>query len=941
MNNKGQFSIIAALLVAVVLIASVVTTYSAVRYNQLQDQPQILSTIDETNLGLKQILGFTVGYYGSVLKVTGNMTYAQTLAKTYFQSGLSKIGEIRPEWGLSISLNSLNLNTNWFSNASFSQGAVSVNYNLTGLGISGVSYSTSIRLDVQVANSSTPNKAQFTVSTDGNEPLINLGKTNIKFFNYDNQTSSWNLIQPTNLASFADGTYVVDIPPGIPEKAYVIQIEDTRGLMVLASSFTQFTTSLKWNTTFYGTMMDFVDIANLDVLGTHSDFASQQAGPDGSYDTLTEAQNGFVAQPSYPSSYKLLGSTTLAWGGSIENLQANDGVNMRLRSYELAANFYMAQVELVGNSDVAFPWNSLEWIVDSSTSTNGVTASFQLYNFATGKYSTIGDGSMSATLDTGGSTKMQIITTNPSNFINSSGYWKMNITATKATSTRFDLNLDFVQYSPEGPNYALNLQEQFLNVNASNLRQDLCIKTGAMGNEPLKVQILHEGSWQDLMTLAPNLINNASLINFIDSTTLTIRFIGSNDLTDPTQSSWNIDAVFLRDEPDINFLVSQQASSTLTLEVLQNGTIRWLGQNLQTTTQTLPIPPVPVSAIHVNQTINGVNQEVPFQIEDWASNYQIPLGLTSNITLFGNRQMIVFLIDGRVSDFTVWWNGSDVAVQTPLAYTNQYFTGDNPASSRLTNGDVTLQFGSFNVRATVGSTTSTANFMRINQQDSTYGAGAAFVIHHGIVRDIVQQESEWSNGATGSPNLYANIVITLPAKATYYTYQLRIMFISSAQARSITNLSPVQLTTSLSSPVLQTENNTLAGFPILQNGTTTYSNYTINGWTPHHFSQFITDNGKGAGIMFTDAANQKLYAFDSFTASTSKGAIKTSSSLIELLPVSQSQVQFTFPYDITWTGAVVTFDNTTPIYGLYGGTTPSGYWILAEYPPTLTITPRS
>ena len=55
--------------------------------------------------------------------------------------------------------------------------------------------------------------------------------------------------------------------------------------------------------------------------------------------------------------------------------------------------------------------------------------------------------------------------------------------------------------------------------------------------------------------------------------------------------------------------------------------MRWLGQNMQLTTQTLPIPPIPVKAIHINQTINGVNQEVPFQIEDWASNYQIPLGL--------------------------------------------------------------------------------------------------------------------------------------------------------------------------------------------------------------------------------------------------------------------------------------------------------------------------
>ncbi len=117
----------------------------------------------------------------------------------------------------------------------------------------------------------------------------------------------------------------------------------------------------------------------------------------------------------------------------------------------------------------------------------------------------------------------------------------------------------------------------------------------------------------------------------------------------------------------------------------------WLGQNLQLTTQTIPIPPVPVKAINVNETIDGVNQQVPFQIEDWASAYTVPLGLTNNATVFGNRQMIVFLVNTHVSDFTIWWNGSDPAIQTPLAYTSNYFSGDNPSGHTLTNGKLTLQ----------------------------------------------------------------------------------------------------------------------------------------------------------------------------------------------------------------------------------------------------------
>jgi hypothetical protein len=239
--------------------------------------------------------------------------------------------------------------------------------------------------------------------------------------------------------------------------------------------------------------------------------------------------------------------------------------------------------------------------------------------------------------------------------------------------------------------------------------------------------------------------------------------------------------------------------------------------------------------------------------------------------------------------------------------------------------------------------------MRINTNSSTYGAGLAYVIHHGIVRDIVQQEAEWSggagvlpNGTVTCPNVYANIVLTLPAKTTYYTYQLRLMFINSTQPRNITDLCPIKLTTSIDQ--LQTENETVNGIPVVTNGTGSFYNYNFSGgnWTAHHWSQFISGT-QGAGIMFTDAANQQLYAFDS-TAGSPTGALKTnnSSKTIELLPVTPlKSVQFTYALDITWHGAIATFDSiATPIYTMQG-TAPTGLWILVEYQPTITVTSES
>ena len=94
--NKGQFSIIAALLVSVILVIPVISTYSMVRYTTIEDSPTVLTAMGEMNADIKRILDRQVGYYGSILKVTGNSTYAQSLTKSYLSSGLVHIAHSHP-----------------------------------------------------------------------------------------------------------------------------------------------------------------------------------------------------------------------------------------------------------------------------------------------------------------------------------------------------------------------------------------------------------------------------------------------------------------------------------------------------------------------------------------------------------------------------------------------------------------------------------------------------------------------------------------------------------------------------------------------------------------------------------------------------------------------------------------------------------------------------
>jgi len=580
-----------------------------------------------------------VGYYGSILQVTGNQSYAYGEATNYMESALQYIESMNPSFGELINMTSLELSTTWFSNPSVSKGTISVVYDLSEFGIYGVNYTTSCSLGAQLFNSPENNQVCLNVTQNLNQPLTSLGLQNFAFYAYDYQTSNWQLLNPSLTPTiFTNGTYLINVPFGVSSSSYMVQVTDSRGIMVEASSF----------------------------------------------------------------------------------------------------------------------------------------------------------------------------------------------------------------------------------------------------------------------------------------------------------SSYNLNFTFS----------GQKASSPSVVELLQNGTMIMLGQDIVNTTKTQPIPPVPVASLNLCPA--GSTSDIPFQVEDWSSNYQIPLGLTSNYTIFSDNQMVVFEVSPSTSQLTLWWNGSDTSIQPSAAYTDIYFTHDNPGSATLKNGNMTLQFsypnGVFQATATIGNVVSTADFMRINGDTTSIGSGSpSYVIQNGVVRDIVQEEAEWGNGPTNCPNVYSQMVLTFPANATYYTYQLRLIFINSTMTRNINDISPIQLTTSAGQTQAMTENGTINGVPYVSNGTGLFFNYGFsNGtWTPHHWSQLINPELQGTGIMFTDSANKKLYTFDSI-AGKATGALNVNNNApsIELDPVtSLGSVAFETPLDVTWYGAVATFSGTNPIYSNNG--TATGLWSLVEQPPSISITPGS
>ncbi len=655
-SNKGQFSIIAALLVSVILVSAVISTYTLVRHAPLQDSPKILTAIGEMNSDIKRILDFTVGYYGSILRVTGNSIYAQTLTTQYLSSGLVNIARSHPEWNPSFKLDSNHVSTRWYMPESYSVGNISLTYSLATLGIKDVKYETSSALKVTMLESAS-GVARIQVFRDNNEPELGLTRENFWFYNYTDD-SNWELINPENNPIISStGVYNITIPLKVDPDAYSIQVGDRRGLMVSA--------------------------------------------------------------------------------------------------------FY---------------------------SSRSVESGIPQYNY-----------------------------------------------------------------------------------------------------------------------------------NF----------------------NWDADGM--------ESIYNQLSGDTMVIEALQNGTLRWLDQNLALTTTPKRIPPVPVKALHVNTTINGVNREVSFQVEDWASGYKVPLGLAGNTSLFKNNKMVVFLVDHNVENVTLWWDGSDSTTQTPFAWNNIYFENDDVddtdngfLSNNILNLNIDASGDAFTVTSDMGTSSSTAEFLLINGEDPDYGANPAYVIHNGIVRDIVQQEAEWGGyNEDGFPNLYAQIVLTLPANSTFYTYALRTIFVNSSEVdidnRIINDLSLLQLDVTPGGSGIGacvTENGVNAtGFPVPSALEGIFNNTTE--WA-HHWIEFLKSD-RGVGVMFTDNSNLKLYRFDSL-ASSKVGSLfidmlSDNQAYIEVNPVHQPFAEFDTPLDITWYGAVVTFDGEP----IYRSSDDVGLWVMVEHPPTVTV----
>jgi hypothetical protein len=110
----------------------------------------------------------------------------------------------------------------------------------------------------------------------------------------------------------------------------------------------------------------------------------------------------------------------------------------------LWTNQYTAKVEFTDYADLQ-NWTQIVWFADSSWNTSAVNVTAQLYNYALGNYSSSGDGYANYISNSSNTDYCvnQTITANPTNFRNSTGYWKVEISG--VASTQFQMNVNWIE----------------------------------------------------------------------------------------------------------------------------------------------------------------------------------------------------------------------------------------------------------------------------------------------------------------------------------------------------------------------------------------------------------------------------------------------------------------------------------------------------------------
>jgi hypothetical protein len=220
-NKKGQFVVIAVLIVAIMLISIGALMHGAVTYYKHEPWEEYLTLIANIELNSRQLVELSLS--------NCTQTLDDNILETNMDNWQADLNTMYPSSGIALTATSMELTRSWNQTAAISSGRSDFTLDIRSIGLTGYKFTAAAFLNLTILNVDSSN-ITVTVKGEDRMPLTDLNKNNFRVIEPANTTI--NKVTPL-YHSTEIFVYVINFDAPITGPV-TVTVWDQRGIYVTA-----------------------------------------------------------------------------------------------------------------------------------------------------------------------------------------------------------------------------------------------------------------------------------------------------------------------------------------------------------------------------------------------------------------------------------------------------------------------------------------------------------------------------------------------------------------------------------------------------------------------------------------------------------------------------------------------------------------------------------
>ncbi len=251
-NKKGQFIVIAVMMIAIMIISLGAIMYSTGTYYKSEQWDEYVTLVENIRLNTVHLVQLGLAKYTA--SVNNSTLYTLTVNLNQWQSDLRKA---YPGYGVVLTYDlaqgthqaygtniqySQGLATYWNKPASYSAANTTLSLNVTSIGLTGYEFMATafVRLTITGVDTST-NEITVTVSEEDEMPITDLKKDSfhVEGLTVINATSTYEPLTVVGVTSHYHPQYILEYTikcENLPSSSVIVTVTDQRGIEVIAKN---------------------------------------------------------------------------------------------------------------------------------------------------------------------------------------------------------------------------------------------------------------------------------------------------------------------------------------------------------------------------------------------------------------------------------------------------------------------------------------------------------------------------------------------------------------------------------------------------------------------------------------------------------------------------------------------------------------------------------